>query len=392
MRTVLYLDKEGGFGGSSRSLYFLIASLDRCEFRPLVVSREPGPIRQRYESIEVDHQVFDIPILKAGRRKNLLVLLLFLLRIPQWLGAMRRLGRMVESNGAALIHLNHDGFFPIAIWNRIFWKKPLICHVRTMIPQNWFGRWQVRILAKTCDKLVCISTMERARIESLLGDAGDQEALAEVIHNVGDFSGDPAASSGAKIPPEWESRFKVIWLGNISHSKGTDRVLEVAMALKAEGRTDIVFLICGEERKPSRPPLLPDLASAIRQGGLTDMVKLMGFVEAPQHLIRSSNVVLRTSRSNDPWGRDIIEGLVQGKPILATGGYSPFVTDGVNGFLFEKFSAIDVADALKRLADKPQLYSRVSLRNRFHGQQLFSGKIISRQISDLYTQVLSANQ
>jgi len=46
---VLYLDKEGGFGGSSRSLYFLIKNLDRRRVEAQVVLRERGPALERLQ-------------------------------------------------------------------------------------------------------------------------------------------------------------------------------------------------------------------------------------------------------------------------------------------------------------------------------------------------------
>ena len=50
---ILYLDIEGGWGGSSRSLYYLLEAIDRRRFRPVVVTRKDGPIRQRYETIGI---------------------------------------------------------------------------------------------------------------------------------------------------------------------------------------------------------------------------------------------------------------------------------------------------------------------------------------------------
>ena len=50
---VLCLDIEGGFGGSSRSLYYLLKHLDRGRVAPTVWCRKPGPIQERYEALGI---------------------------------------------------------------------------------------------------------------------------------------------------------------------------------------------------------------------------------------------------------------------------------------------------------------------------------------------------
>jgi len=49
----VHIDIEGGFGGSSRSLFELVSRLDRDKVCPLVICRTKGPIQQRYEDIGI---------------------------------------------------------------------------------------------------------------------------------------------------------------------------------------------------------------------------------------------------------------------------------------------------------------------------------------------------
>lgn len=344
----------------------------------------------RYQALGVTHQVENVPLYKPSQRKNLWVLLAFLVLLPLWIRSMIRLGGVVRSRQIDLLHLNHDGFLPVAIWNRWFWKTPVICHMRTMIPVNTFGRRQAQLILKYCDGLICISSRERDRIRQLVGELPARKPRIDVVFNIGGGRDADVETPPPPLPVGWDDKFKVIWLGNISRSKGTDRIPEIARVLKQHGREDIGFVVCGEERGRTRKrsgSYTEILKVAIRDHQLCDMVYLTGFVEEPGPLIDHCQAVIRTSRSNDPWGRDIIEGLIRGKPVFATGSSSPIMSHGTHGYLFPEYSASGVAEAIRVLADDPERYLAMSKNSRDHAMRLFSGGTIAERVADIYLAV-----
>ena len=77
-KSVLFLDKEGGFGGSSRSLFYLIKNLDKSEIVPYVLLREFGPIFDGYKKLGVTTFIKrNIPVYKPSLRKNFYILIQF---------------------------------------------------------------------------------------------------------------------------------------------------------------------------------------------------------------------------------------------------------------------------------------------------------------------------
>lgn len=342
----------------------------------------------RYEALGVDYGVETIPIYKPSRRKNLFVLLLFLLQLPKWIIAVHRLRKRIVQQNVDLIHLNHDGFFPVAAWSRWFWDIPVVCHMRTMLPANAFGRWQARCLLSTCAKLICISPMERERIQLLVGETEAIHKL-EVVPNIGGHPLNGRAQSDW-LPSDWLEKFKVIWLGNVTPSKGTDRVIDVAQVVKKRGRSDIGFVICGESRhERGAESFMHGLEELVAKHDLSQYVHFTGFVAEPMHLIRDVDVVLRTGRGDDPWGRDVIEGIVMGKPVLATGERSPFVEEGENGYLFAPFSPEAVADTIIMLADDRETYKAISTHNEREGALRFSGETIAAEVERCYEEVVA---
>lgn len=381
---VLFLDKEGGYGGSSRSLYFLIKSLDRSRITTHVVSREIGPIAERYRDLKVSHSILPMPLFKPSKRKNLIGFALFLFKGFQFAAACCRIGRFIKERKIQLLYLNHDGFFPYAILNRFFWKTKIVSHMRTMIPVNRWGKWQANMILAHSDGLIFITENELQRFCELSGASPAHEKFS-VVPNIAEPAQDIAAQR-----PEWmapfTSRFKAVWLSNISMSKGADRALLLAKALKARGRQDIVILVCGEQRnKGSRTDALEDdMRRQIQEEDLGDFIYLAGFQDQPEKILAACQALIRTTRENDPWGRDVIEAIASGKPVLATGEKSPYVENGVNGFLFSDFDAEAFALVLCRLADDPKEYARLSEENLKRGEKFFSGKAVAKKVEDVF--------
>ena len=183
-------------------------------------------------------------------------------------------------------------------------------------------------------------------------------------------------------------RFKVLYLGNLSFPKGVDRLIEIAKVLKQMGAYQVVFLVCGEERGKRNPLgrscMLRELQQSVKEDLLEDMVFFAGFQNNPEMLISCSDVIIRVSRYNDPWGRDVIEGIVGGKPVLATGDNSVFIEEGINGYLFEDFNARKMAEKIVFLAETLKAYQQIAQANLDKGATLFSGEAIARQVSRMY--------
>ena len=66
----------------------------------------------------------------------------------------------------------------------------------------------------------------------------------------------------------------------------------------------------------------------------------------PESRIAASDFIVRPSRDNDPWGRDVIETMSHGKVIIATGYFDGFVKNDVNGFIVGEWDVNHVADII----------------------------------------------
>ena len=64
----------------------------------------------------------------------------------------------------------------------------------------------------------------------------------------------------------------------------------------------------------------------------------MGHVSNPEIYLSKSYLQIRLARTNDPYGRDIIEALTMGVPSLATGTYEGIIKNNFNGYLLPRCS------------------------------------------------------
>lgn len=374
---VLYLDKEGGFGGSSRSLYFLIKNLDRKRTEAQVVLRERGPALERYKELGVKTFLLErAPVYKPSLRNNLWVLFVFMSRLYSFWHSSCLLSSHIKKSGIDVIHMNHDSFFVYGFSLRRSSSAKILIHMRTMLPLNRYAAIQARCIERIADHLVFISENEFSRYCELLGR---RSAKGSVVFNAFD------AVEGISEPCVSESpSFKVLYLGNLTYNKGADRLIDLALEAKSRGRKDILFVVCGEDRGEKGEKAKGTVASKAERSGVTSYFRFMGHQADPDRFLQDCNVLIRLSRWNDPWGRDIIEAMAYGKPIIATGDYEGFVEHGTNGFLHSAFDAKETVDEIAFLAGHPEAVERIGRANREKAKRLFDAAANAAKIASIY--------
>lgn len=384
---VLYLDIEGGRGGSSRSLRFLIEHLDKEAYRPFVALRESGTSAAAYDAAGVGHAIIpDMPAFRPGSRRNWVSWLLYRLADARAGKTRAKLGRIIRERQVRLVHVNHEG---LALLGSELAREagiPWICHLRNTYPDNAWSRWLYRQIA-TADGHVYISENERSHIVALA------ELVAPPPNGIVVYNFAPDLERPTEPDPRFldaGDKLKIIILANLSPERGVDRVVDVAAALKRRGRQDFVFFVCGKDSRAARPwrkSFAKMLVERIAAENLGDLVRFVGHVAEPERALVASDVLFRPRRQSNPWGRDVIEGMSAGMPVVAMGDYEGFVEHGRGGFIEPDFDADQIADHLVRLRDDPELRQQMGDHNRTKARGLFSGADNVSAIHALYRKI-----
>lgn len=172
----------------------------------------------------------------------------------------------------------------------------------------------------------------------------------------------PGAASGAHVPPA-------------SAGAGSAHVLLVGDAL------------FGEEARYAEA-----LRRQVRRLGLAGRVHFLGFRDDVPQLMRAVDVVAHTSTAPEPFGRVIVEGMLAGRPVVATkaGGALEIVEDGATGLLVPPDAPHVLGEALQQLLTCPDLAARLArdgraaARRRFSMQQMLGG--VAQQIHHVLLQ------
>jgi glycosyltransferase involved in cell wall biosynthesis len=348
---VLCLDIEGGFGGSSRSLYESLRHLDRSRVSLEVWCRRNGPIQARYEAIGIPCHVFnDMPSIVSIARLSRNLVDFFKL-FWRWPSSRKFRNRLVDASSRFdVIHFNHEGLFLLMRYlRRRIPNCAAVMHIRTYLPENVFSRWQFRVAVKSADRLAFITENERDWVRRYSG----LEPAGAVIYNI---ASPPADLTPAPSVPR-DRRLKVAMLSNFAVIRGTDRVVEVAERLAARGRRDIVFVVAGD--MALRGSLPGELGRIARAGGsladyaaargVADSFVFLGHVPNPESVLQACDLLLKPTREDNPWGRDILEAMAMGRPVISIGRYERFVETGKTGFLLPYYAPDAIADLLLSL-------------------------------------------
>ena len=389
---ILFLDLEGGWGGSSRSLFHIVEAIDRDRFRPLVVLRKDGPVAERYRALGVRFEIMpELPAFRPAERKNAVSYGFYLWRARKLGKVVERLRALADEIDARLLYVNHESLATAgaAIARRM--GLPWVAHIRTELKPGIFARRVYRTIAREASHVVFIAEPVADNFRKVAGCL-PPEGNAEVLYNFTDAR--VAADLPAPEAMRDDAALRVVLLSNFSPNRGIDRVVDVAEAVARRGARDIRFYLFG---RPAHANLLtgatdPYYASVVekaRAGGVDDIVVFPGHTSAPDAALASADVLIKLTRENNPWGRDIIEGLSAGRVVVTLGSYSAFIAHGENGYLREAFDPDDIAAFLVALRDDPALLAKIKEANAAKARRLFSREAAAARLHGIFTRVMA---
>ena len=275
-----------------------------------------------------------------------------------------------------VVHL-HSTFAGFALRPilQLFFKRTLVVYCA----HGWsfdrrVGRSQIRIsrsaerlLARLCDRIVCVSRKDYGRGSS----AGIPPARMTVILN---GIADHSPFSKSPLQHMWPDRgLKVLFVGRLDAQKGID-VLVAAMRQLGDGAFAVVVgaSVAGQEVLANTPANM----------------KVLGWLPREQinQLYAAADVLVMPSR----WeGLPIValEAMRAGLPVIATrvGGIPEAVVDGITGRLIDVDAPLQLAAVLERL--DPATLSRMSANARRCFLDFFRIERVAQELDQLYRSI-----
>ena len=346
MKTVLHILNTNSYSGAENVAITLIRAMHKRypDYRLIYVSPD-GPIRERLDSECVEFE----PIEKISRRN---------------------IRRLIKKYHPSVIHA-HDFTASIVSAFSTF-KVPVISHIHNNSP--WLSKLGVRSVAYG---LSCFRYRKMLGVSPSVFDEFIFGKLfkkkSEIIGNPIDLEKIRAAAECAEL----KDSFDVVFLGRLSDAKQPVSFVEIIGEVSAE--MDISAVIIGDGE------LKGEVERKIDTLGLSQRVRLLGFVDNPHGILAASRLLVLTS-SWEGYGLVAAEALALGKPVVATpvGGIPTIITGG-EGRLCD--TPEKIVSAIKELLSKPEAYAEASRLAKIRADEIDNLDSYTEKINRYYSGV-----
>ncbi|MGB0129014.1 MAG: glycosyltransferase [Rhodocyclaceae bacterium] len=393
---------DGTIGGSHFCLLEIVQRIDRNKYEPIVLFYERNSLEDTFRA---SCPVFIVPSAKPFNLSR---------HIPPWLNGINaiRFSLSIIQKLANFASIVIPGFF----WAMAFiarsridivhlnncpdlsdWliaSKLLGVKCSAHLRGNWkpaprsFQRW----LVGHYDLIIAISTS----VKEFLEHEGIATNKISVIHD-GINLQPHVACLEQQVWPEMIgdsfAGFVIGVVGNIKPWKGQHVVVE-AMHILTSARSDVKCLMVGDVgRLREDQEYFSALKANVRELGLERDIVFTGFRQDVLPLMKEFSVIVHSSTEPEPLGRVILEGMLMGRPVIATahGGPLELIVDGESGFLVPPDNPAVLAARLATLLDDEDLRSRMGANARRRVCECFGLDAKVGEIEDQLDELFSGN-
>lgn len=379
---VLYIDIEGGFGGSSRSLLNMVADLDRKLFEPIVICKKNGPTFVKLQSLGIqtfiDCKIFSIIPLKKNNLKNWLIhgYKLFL---------MKSVLNKIINIKPDILHLNYEGLIPLHYFlSKRNLKIKTILHFRSSVAKaNFIYKIYAKHINKHINHLIFITEnqYEEAKKSGVLVD----NISNTILYNASNILGRSKIKEAKKGSFK---KLKIIYMGSLDISRGVLRLIELAKEFKRL-KLPITLSLYGQSSFIRRyfcfkVNLKTYLSYKIKRLLLQDVIKIHNFTSKPEEELLKADLLIHPSKNNDPWGRNIIEAMSLGLPVITHGKYDKFIKNNSTGILLKEWSLSNYVESIKFISSNKNLLNKWSTNSLSFAEKNFNKKKYSTKIKNIY--------
>lgn len=291
-----------------------------------------------------------------------------------------RLSRRLRALDADLVHTNS---LKAALYGGVaarLARVPAVWHVRDRIASDYLPPIAVA-LVRAASRLLptAIVANSRTTLETL-----PTRWSASVLYN-------PVVPDAVE-PPTTVERPKVAAptvgiVGRLAPWKGQDLFLD-AFA-QAFGGTNVRARVIGSALF-GEDAYAESLRRQAERLGIAGQVEFRGFREDVWAELRELDVLVHCSVRPEPFGQVVLEGMAAGVPVVAAaaGGPTELITDGVDGLLTRPGDPTELARAMRRLVDDPELRARLADAARERSRE-FTPERTAERLLAVYRQVVS---
>ena len=364
---VLFVDHAAAMGGAQHSLLDIAETFRE---RSAIALLEDGPFATALESRGVRVlRVGGGDALRSIRQRSVVPGARPLAATVGLARAVARAARPYQ-----LLYANSPKSFLVAALAGAMARRSVIWHLRDILDDRHFSAANVRAVVTAANwRAVRIVANSRATADAFVA-AGGKRSLVTVVHNGIDPApfdavgpdGCRTVRTGLGIPVD---AFVVGCFSRLHPWKGQTVLLDAVARMPG-----VHALVVGGALFDGEAPYEAELRARAELPSFAGRVHMLGARDDVPRLLSACDVVVHASVLAEPFGRVVVEAMLAGRPVIATGagGVPEVVTDGETGVLVPPGDARALGEALDALRREPVRRAALARRASMHARQRFS--------------------
>jgi len=384
---LLFLDQAGQLGGAEWCLADV--AVRYCDGGRVTLF-EDGPFRNMLEAHGVSVSVLcperlSARVTKSSGFTNILAAAPHFLRLALRVTAKARDFDVIYANTAKALIV---GSFAAHLT-----RRPLIYHLHDIISADHFSAMNRRLLVTFGNRARAVIANSHATRQSFVASGGREE-LTHVVYNGFDSAAvqmtaeDDPARLRKELGIENGARCALM-VGRLTPWKGQHVLLDALPMLP-----DVHAIFAGDavftDEDRSYADRLRERASDPQLAG---RVHFLGFRDDLNRWYSMADLVVHASTAPEPFGRVIVEGMLRGKPVIATsaGGACEILRNQETGYLIRPGDAQEMACAIRGILENPEAAASVAQRGRERARREYSKEAMLGALDRIIAGVLGKN-
>ncbi len=392
VQKVIHVITRLDYGGSAQNTMLTALGHDRTQFEPLVVAGYPGCWDAQGGQAATEENCRRLE--KAAVRWMMLPSLTREVHPLKDVQALWQLIRLFRQERPALVHTHTSKAGVLGRVAACVARVPIIVHTpHGHVFYGHFGPFRSwlflqieRVLSAITDRLIALTEAERQ--EHLDREVGKAERFAVVPSGIDRERFGRARVQGKQqpdwfgCPPEALVVGSVGWLTDI---KGHEYLIAAVAKLKQDFPSLHLVIIGSGDRHEA-------LLQQAELAGLCDAVHLLGHRDDVEVCLAGMDLFVLPSL-NEGMGRALIEAMAAGLPVIASrvGGIPAVISHERTGLLVPPGDAGSLADALRRLLDRPEWATQLGVAASRSMDSRYGSVSMVHAIESIFAEALSVH-
>lgn len=379
---ILFLDQSGNMGGAELCLSDIAHPYkENC----LVGLLADGPFREHLEQQHIPVQVLTNQSIRVRKDSNILQSLTSASSLVPLIQKIVDIARNYD-----LIYTNTPKALVVGAIASLFTRRRFIYHLHDILSSEHFSFTNRRLAITLANRAALVIANSEATRTAFI-EAGGRPELVNIVYNGFDpklYQSGKEQRIEVRQQLGLDQNFVIGHFSRLSPWKGQHILLEALADCPNNVRAIFVGdALFGEQ------DYVQQLYQQVAKLGLETRVQFLGFRSDIVPLMSACDLIAHTSTAPEPFGRVIIEGMLCGRPVVATdaGGATELVEPGKTGWLFPPENSEQLAQIIATCYQQPEQTAIIAQNGQHQASQRFQLAEINCQISELLDRALIHN-